>query len=108
MSRSLLDTTIVLCVSSPPSLPHCPGTIPNHHNYLTHNQLKPQKDIILHDNDADLVVLNPDWDSLLLNLKAALPGFRVFFVVPSEDTSIKWIRVMSGVGIMDLVGFFVI
>jgi hypothetical protein len=62
-----------------------------------------QKDIILHDNDADLVVLNPDWDSLLDTLKKRLPGFRVFFVVPSEDTSIKWIRVMSGVGIMDLV-----
>lgn len=63
-----------------------------------------EKDIILHDNDADLVVLNPDWDWLLEALKARLPGFRVFFVVPSEDTSIKWIRVMSGVGIMDLYG----
>lgn len=62
-----------------------------------------QKDIILHDNDADLVLLNPDWEPLLAALKAALPGFRVFFVVPSEDSSIKWIRVMSGVGIMDLV-----
>lgn len=71
---------------------------------LTHRCVSPlQKDIILHDNDADLVVLNPDWDWLLEALKARLPGFRVFFVVPSEDTSIKWIRVMSGVGIMDLV-----
>jgi hypothetical protein len=67
--------------------------------FLSH----PQKDIILHDNDADLVLLNPDWDALLETLKARLPGFRVFFVVPSEDTSIRWIRVMSGVGIMDLV-----
>jgi hypothetical protein len=49
------------------------------------------------------VVLNPDWDSLLAALKKRLPGFRVFFVVPSEDTSIRWIRVMSGIGIMDLV-----
>lgn len=65
-----------------------------------------QKDIILHDNDADLVLLNPDWDWLLEALKARLPGFRVFFVVPSEDSSIRWIRVMSGVGIMDLVRFF--
>lgn len=62
-----------------------------------------QKDIILHDNDADLVLLNPDWDALLETLKVRLPGFKVFYVVPSEDTSIKWIRVMSGVGIMDLV-----
>lgn len=64
-----------------------------------------QKDIILHDNDADLVVLNPDWDALLPQLKARLPGFRVFFVVPSEDTSIRWIRVMTGIGIMDLVSW---
>lgn len=49
------------------------------------------------------MLLNPDWDCLLETLKARLPGFRVFFVVPSEDTTIKWIRVMSGVGIMDLV-----
>ena len=69
-----------------------------------HNPLSlEQKDIILHDNDADLVILNPDWDTLLESLKARLPGYRVFFVVPSEDASIKWIRVMSGVGIMDLV-----
>ena len=62
-----------------------------------------QKDIILHDNDADIVVLNPDWDVLLAQLKAALPQFRVFFVVPSEDRNIRWIRLLSGVGIMDLV-----
>lgn len=63
-----------------------------------------EKDIILHDNDADIVVLNPDWDALLAQLKAALPGYKVFFVVPSEDKSIRWIRVLSGVGVMDLYG----
>jgi hypothetical protein len=62
-----------------------------------------QKDIILHDNDADLVLLNPDWEALLPALKAALPGCRVFYVVPSEDPSIRWIRVMAGIGVMDLV-----
>ncbi|KAF8056131.1 hypothetical protein HT031_006482 [Scenedesmus sp. PABB004] len=63
-------------------------------------------DVILHDNDADLVLLNPDWDALLAALRAALPHLRVYTVVPSEDRSITWIRVMSGVGVMDLYGAF--
>jgi len=54
-----------------------------------------------------LVVLNPDWDALLAALRTALPQFRVFFVVPSEDRSIRWIRLMSGVGVMDVYGAFV-
>jgi hypothetical protein len=63
-----------------------------------------QKDIIFYDNDADYVILDPDWDSLLEGLRQRLPrSYRVFYVVPSEDRSIKWIRVMTGVGIMDLV-----
>jgi hypothetical protein len=63
-----------------------------------------QKDIIFYDNDADFVILDPDWDSLLEGLRQRLPrSYRVFYVVPSEDRSIKWIRVMTGVGIMDLV-----
>ncbi len=48
--------------------------------------------------------LNPDWDALLAALRAALPQFRVFFVVPSEDRAIRWIRVCHGVGVMDLYG----
>jgi hypothetical protein len=81
----------------PPPTPH-PNHVQNHLFY------RMQHDIILHDNDADLVVLNPDWDYLLSALRAALPpGLRVFIVVPSEDRSIRWLRVMSGVGIMDLV-----
>lgn len=63
-----------------------------------------EKDIILHDNDADIVLLDPDWDALLPKLRSALPGCRVFTVVPSEDASIRWIRVLSGVGVMDLYG----
>lgn len=65
-----------------------------------------EKDIIFYDNDADLVLLNPDWDALLPQLRAALPGCRVFFVIPSEDASIRWIRVMAGIGVMDLYGAF--
>eukprot|EP00882_Tetradesmus_deserticola_P001713 GHRQ01001842.1.p1 GENE.GHRQ01001842.1~~GHRQ01001842.1.p1 ORF type:complete len:310 (+),score=126.81 GHRQ01001842.1:297-1226(+) len=64
-----------------------------------------EKDIIFYDNDADFVVLDPDWDSLLEGLRQRLPrAYKAFFVVPSEDRSIKWIRVMTGVGIMDLYG----
>lgn len=65
-----------------------------------------ENDVIIHDNDADMVLLNPDWDALLPALRAALPQFRVFFVVPSEDRSIRWIRLLSGVGVMDLYGAF--
>jgi phosphorylcholine metabolism protein LicD len=36
-----------------------------------------EKDIIKHDNDVDVVVLDPDWDTLLAALKQALPQFRV-------------------------------
>ncbi|KAI8465018.1 MAG: hypothetical protein J3K34DRAFT_525710 [Monoraphidium minutum] len=63
-------------------------------------------DVIIHDNDADVVVLNPDWDVLLADLRAALPQFRVFFVVPSEDRSVRWIRLLSGVGVMDVYGAY--
>lgn len=51
-------------------------------------------------------MLNPDWDALLESLRAALPQFRVFFVVPSEDRSIRWIRLLHGVGVMDLYGAY--
>lgn len=51
-------------------------------------------------------MLNPDWDALLAGLRAALPQFRVYFVVPSEDASIKWIRLLHGVGVMDVYGAY--
>jgi hypothetical protein len=68
-----------------------------------------EKDVILHDNDADVVLLDPDFDALLPRLAAALPQFRVTTVVPSEDASVRWLRVIAGplgapVGVMDLYG----
>jgi hypothetical protein len=36
-----------------------------------------EKDIILHDNDADVVLLNPEWDQLEAQLKQSLPGWKV-------------------------------
>jgi hypothetical protein len=68
-----------------------------------------EKDVILHDNDADVVLLEPDFDALLPRLAEALPQFRVCSVVPSEDASVRWLRVIAGplgapVGVMDLYG----
>jgi hypothetical protein len=111
---AMFATCIVTCQPCKTSLPASPP--PTHmlnksapHHPPTHSPTHPptrpvpQKDIILHDNDADIVLLDPDWDALLPKLRASLPGCRVFFVVPSEDRSIRWIRVLSGVGVMDLV-----
>lgn len=61
-------------------------------------------DVILHDSDVDLVVLNPDWEALAAVLQHLLPRCRVYFVVPSEDSSVRWLRVSAAGGIMDLYG----
>jgi hypothetical protein len=62
-------------------------------------------DVIAYDNDADVVAINPDWDALLVKLRAALPpAYKVYFVVPSEDASIRWLRVLYGVGVLDVYG----
>jgi hypothetical protein len=62
-------------------------------------------DVIFYDNDADVVAINPDWDALLVKLRAALPpAYKVYFVVPSEDASIRWLRVLYGIGILDIYG----
>jgi hypothetical protein len=70
-----------------------------------------ERDVILHDNDADVVLLDPDFDALLPRLRQALTpqGFRVCEVVPSEDATVRWLRVIAGplgapLGIMDLYG----
>ena len=65
-----------------------------------------ERDVIPYDNDADVCVLNPDWPALLPALRAALPGMRVFMVAPSEDRSVRWLRVVHGVGVMDLYGAY--
>jgi len=70
-----------------------------------------ERDVILHDNDADVVLLAPDFDALLPRLRRLLPQFRVCSVVPSEDASVRWLRVVAGppgvaLGVMDLYGGF--
>lgn len=70
-----------------------------------------ERDVILHDNDADVVLLEPDFDALIPKLKRLLPQHRVAVVVPSEDASVRWLRVVAGplgapLGIMDLYGGF--
>jgi hypothetical protein len=70
-----------------------------------------ERDVILHDNDADVVLLEPDFDALIPKLKRLLPQHRVAVVIPSEDESVRWLRVVAGplgapLGIMDLYGGF--
>mmetsp|Transcript_29399 Transcript_29399/g.52561 ORF Transcript_29399/g.52561 Transcript_29399/m.52561 type:complete len:317 (-) Transcript_29399:450-1400(-) len=62
-------------------------------------------DLILHDNDVDVVVLNPDWPSLQEKLTARLgKKYKVGAVRPSEDPSVMWLRVYCPLGMMDIYG----
>jgi len=62
-------------------------------------------DLILHDNDVDVVVLDPDWPQLQEQLSARLGHkYRVGVVRPSEDPSVMWLRVYCPLGMMDIYG----
>lgn len=61
-------------------------------------------DLILHDNDIDLSVLNPDWPSLMAHLQAALPQYNVKLETPSEAPDINFIRVYCALGFADIFG----
>lgn len=51
-------------------------------------------DIIPHDNDADVVVVDVDWDKLYKDLKAALPQYHVDFFLRNKDGhEVRWVRV---------------
>lgn len=64
-------------------------------------------DLILHDNDIDLAVLDPKWDSLLPALRRHLPQkYDIKVVSPSECPSIRWVRVYCPLGMADLFGAF--
>jgi len=64
-------------------------------------------DLILHDNDVDVVVLNPNWPELQASLEKSLKGrYRVGVVHPSEDPSVMWLRVYSLFGMMDIYGAY--
>lgn len=61
-------------------------------------------DLILHDNDIDLSVLNPEWVSLEAGLRKLLPKYSVAVVVPSEDPTTQFMRVYCPLGMCDLFG----
>lgn len=57
-------------------------------------------DLIPHDNDLDLVVLDPDWDMLKAHLAKKFGESRVQFVVPSEDPNVRWLRINLSLGMV--------
>lgn len=62
-------------------------------------------DLILHDNDVDLAVLDPDWDQLQAHLSASLPQYTVRLEYPSDavgDT--VFLRVYCMLGFADIFG----
>lgn len=61
-------------------------------------------DLILHDNDCDFAIFQPDWKSLQQRLSHALPGYSVVLVSPSDDPSVTFGRVYCALGIADLFG----
>lgn len=61
-------------------------------------------DLILHDNDVDIAVYQPQWPALLRALRAALPQYTVRIVVPSDDPSTRFIRVYCPLGMADVFG----
>lgn len=50
-------------------------------------------DLIIHDNDVDIAVLNPDWPRLVTDLKKRLPQYRICLESPSDCPSTQFVRV---------------
>ena len=62
-------------------------------------------DLILHDNDVDLAILNPDWDDLQRHLSVALPQYSVRLEYPSDaDGDTVFLRVYCMLGFADIFG----
>jgi hypothetical protein len=61
-------------------------------------------DLILHDNDVDIVVLEPDWNALVHKLRNGLPQYTVRLEVPSESPHTQFCRVYCALGFVDLFG----
>ena len=61
-------------------------------------------DLILHDNDIDLVVLEPNWQELHEQLQGRLPQYGVKLEVPSEDPDSCFMRVYCTLGFADIFG----
>jgi len=61
-------------------------------------------DLILHDNDVDLAVLDPDWPALLAHLQRQMPQYCVRLETPSEAPDVCFLRVYCGVCFADVFG----
>lgn len=61
-------------------------------------------DLILHDNDVDLAILDPNWPELLDHLHKALPQYCVRLEIPSEAPDVSFLRVYCALGFADLFG----
>ena len=61
-------------------------------------------ELILYDNDIDLVVMDPDWPRLHEHLSAALPQDAVRVLTPSEDATVRFVRVYTPLGFADVYG----
>ncbi|PSC75064.1 hypothetical protein C2E20_1924 [Micractinium conductrix] len=64
-------------------------------------------DLIAHDNDIDLAVLNPEWHKLLAGLQRTLPSkYSLRVVTPNDQPQSAWLRVYCPLGMADLFGAY--
>jgi len=62
-------------------------------------------DLILHDNDIDLAILNPQWDQIHSRLSCSLPQYTVKLEFPSDaDGQTTFLRVYCSLGFADVFG----
>lgn len=62
-------------------------------------------DLILHDNDIDLAILDPQWDQLHSHLSTSLPQYTVKLEFPSDaDGETTFLRVYCLLGFADVFG----
>jgi LicD family len=62
-------------------------------------------DLILHDNDIDLAILDPKWDELHSSLSTALPQYSVKLEYPTDaDGETTFLRVYCLLGFADVFG----
>jgi hypothetical protein len=62
-------------------------------------------DLILHDNDIDLAILDPQWDQLHCHLSTTLPQYTIKLEFPSDaDGETTFLRVYCFLGFADVFG----
>jgi len=65
-------------------------------------------DLIPYDNDVDICLLSPQWDDLYVYLTENLNqyGYGVRWTVPSENKTVRWLRVIHGACMIDVYGAY--